>query len=83
MHAGKCSDINECTVGSDDCSANGYCKITFGSYSCHCNAGFQGDGVVRDDLDEWSNGSNTCGDNSLCLNTFGGYTCDCIDGYSL
>ena len=29
MHAGKCSDINECTVGSDDCSANGYCKNTF------------------------------------------------------
>ena len=40
-------------------------KNTFGSCSCHCNAGFQGDDVVCDDLDECSNGSNTCGDNSL------------------
>merc|ERR1711881_677831 len=33
-------DIDECTVGSDDCDANAECTNTVGSFTCACNEGF-------------------------------------------
>ena len=38
------SDVDECTNNDDDCSINGRCTNTVGSFSCACNSGFEGDG---------------------------------------
>ncbi len=40
-----CSDIDECSEGTNDCSANAKCTNTPGSFTCACNAGYSGDGV--------------------------------------
>ena len=39
-----CSDVDECDVGSDECSINAICRNTEGSYVCECNVGYRGDG---------------------------------------
>ena len=38
------SDINECTVGTNNCDAQATCNNTFGSYTCACNSGWTGRG---------------------------------------
>ena len=38
------ADINECTVGSNECHDNATCTNTDGSYLCSCNKTFSGDG---------------------------------------
>ena len=43
------TDVNECAVGSDDCSADATCHNTDGSYECSCGAGYEGDGRVSGD----------------------------------
>ena len=39
------TDIDECMLGIDNCHPNAICNNTNGSFSCHCNPGFVGDGV--------------------------------------
>lgn len=34
------TDINECNV-TEPCQNNGTCENTYGSYVCHCQAGWQ------------------------------------------
>ena len=46
----RCTDIDECSEGTDDCSDDATCANTIGSYSCTCNFGFAGDGVTCTDL---------------------------------
>ncbi len=36
------ADVNECTLGLDDCGANSACDNTIGSYECTCDGGFEG-----------------------------------------
>ena len=43
MH-GCFSDINECIRGLDDCTENGTCINTPGSFDCVCKLKFTGDG---------------------------------------
>lgn len=38
------SDKNECMMGI--CDGNSTCINSEGSYQCHCNAGFTGDGIT-------------------------------------
>ena len=38
------TDVNECTLQSDDCSEQASCSNTPGSYNCTCKEGFSGDG---------------------------------------
>ena len=38
-------DINECLLGTDDCSSNAACVNTPGSFVCTCNSGYFGSGV--------------------------------------
>ena len=38
-------DIDECSSEStNDCNINANCTNTPGSYNCHCDSGFSGDG---------------------------------------
>ena len=37
-------DINECN-GNNSCSLNANCSNTYGSYTCSCHVGFEGDGI--------------------------------------
>eukprot|EP00808_Paulinella_micropora_P017305 g1757.t1 len=39
-----CTDLNECEMGSHDCSEYALCTNLQGSYTCACNNGFNGDG---------------------------------------
>lgn len=40
------SDINECTVGTDNCHARAVCTNTIGSFTCTCQSGYAGNGVI-------------------------------------
>ena len=77
----SCPDIDECTLGTDNCSADSTCTNTEGSFECACNDGFDGDGVECDDKDECADGTNDCPANSSCTNVSGGFECDCDEGY--
>ena len=38
------SDVNECNVGSHECSPNATCTNEMGNYTCDCKNGFNGNG---------------------------------------
>ena len=40
----ECLDIDECTAGTADCSADATCLNMPGSFACECRDGFEGDG---------------------------------------
>uniref|UniRef100_S4R8P8 Multiple EGF-like-domains 8 n=1 Tax=Petromyzon marinus TaxID=7757 RepID=S4R8P8_PETMA len=44
---GACPDVEECTLRLDNCHANASCVNTPDSFTCQCQRGFQGDGVVH------------------------------------
>ena len=77
-----CEDINECIV-DDICSANSQCVNNDGSYTCPCDAGYEGDGLSGScvDIDECSSEEDDCNDVSNCVNTAGSYECECHIGY--
>ena len=64
-------DIDECTVGTDNCDVNASCTNAVGSFTCSCNAGFVGDGVICTDIDECAAGTDNCDMNATCTNTVG------------
>ncbi len=39
------TDINECTVGGNNCDRNATCTDIDGSFDCSCNTGYSGDGT--------------------------------------
>ena len=39
-------DIDECTMGTHNCSVNADCANTIGGYSCGCHDGFVGNGFA-------------------------------------
>ncbi|NBD13085.1 EGF domain-containing protein [Corallococcus silvisoli] len=77
-----CTDINECTNGTAQCSTNATCTNTPGSYSCTCKAGYTGNGKTCTDINECTNGTAQCSVNATCTNTAGSYTCACKVGYT-
>ena len=40
------SDIDECAMGRQNCSADAVCNNTKGSYNCTCKEGYYGDGNI-------------------------------------
>jgi hypothetical protein len=85
---GSCVDpgANECLGenGGHNCDANATCTDEVSGFSCDCNAGFVGNGLVCTDQNECvghGTGHN-CDANATCTNTPGSFTCTCDLGYS-
>lgn len=56
-------------------------------YQCHCNDGYEGDGLKNGtgcvDINECERDPNICGDHAKCVNLPGRHECVCDSGYSL
>ena len=39
-------DVNECVEETHDCHTNATCYNSIGSFTCSCNEGFEGNGVL-------------------------------------
>ena len=76
-----CTDIDECSLGTDNCSENADCENFPGSFTCECHAGYEGDGVTCNDIDECFAGTDNCDTNATCNNEPGSFTCTCNAGY--
>lgn len=92
-----CSDLNECNDGTHDCDANATCINSYGSFTCACKTGYEGDGKTCTamgcepgfqrsgpscvDANECTGGTHDCDPNALCTNTVGSFTCACKGGY--
>ena len=74
-------DMDECSLGSHDCSEYAECTNTFGSFECKCKSGFTGDGNTCLDINECESGKADCGDEAICTNYPGGYDCSCPAGF--
>eukprot|EP00735_Rhodelphis_limneticus_P009318 TRINITY_DN2684_c0_g1::TRINITY_DN2684_c0_g1_i1::g.26246::m.26246 TRINITY_DN2684_c0_g1::TRINITY_DN2684_c0_g1_i1::g.26246 ORF type:complete len:2107 (-),score=747.28,sp/P10493/NID1_MOUSE/42.33/3e-31,sp/P10493/NID1_MOUSE/41.57/2e-10,Exo_endo_phos/PF03372.18/18,Exo_endo_phos/PF03372.18/1e-07,Exo_endo_phos/PF03372.18/8.7e-12,Exo_endo_phos/PF03372.18/3e-07,Exo_endo_phos/PF03372.18/1e-08,EGF_3/PF12947.2/3.3e-08,EGF_3/PF12947.2/0.00018,EGF_3/PF12947.2/2e-08,EGF_3/PF12947.2/2e-08,EGF_CA/PF07645.10/1.5e+0 len=68
-----------CAAGMHECSSSATCTPTVGSYTCECNSGFLGSGLVCTDINECE--ASPCSDHADCANTPGSYTCTCHTGY--
>ncbi|XP_013405589.1 adhesion G protein-coupled receptor E2-like [Lingula anatina] len=78
---GGCSNIDECTLGTHNCSQHAKCTDLPGSFSCSCNSGYIGDGYNCNDIDECQT-TNNCSSAASCTNINGGYTCSCNSGFT-
>jgi hypothetical protein len=90
--AGACADLNECALGTNDCSPDATCANTAGSFTCRCNTGFAGDGRTCAEspcqAGYQKNAAGACVDvnecaaagacpaGQSCVNTAGSFTCN-------
>mmetsp|Transcript_61107 Transcript_61107/g.144304 ORF Transcript_61107/g.144304 Transcript_61107/m.144304 type:complete len:226 (-) Transcript_61107:1050-1727(-) len=65
-----------------NCVSAASCSNSFGSFTCHCNDGYTGDGLSCVDDNECLSGSHACSSNAKCHNTLGSYQCACNVGFS-
>ncbi len=75
-----CSDLDECTLGTDDCDAVAACTNTGGSFTCQCPPGHAdvlGDGSVCTDLCELA----ACDPLAACSVPQDVAVCTCPGGY--
>lgn len=71
--------VDECDLGTHDCSSLATCTDADDGYTCTCKSGYTGNGKVCIDFDECS--SLTC-TGGTCENSVGSYKCNCKNGYS-
>ncbi|WP_437721102.1 FG-GAP-like repeat-containing protein [Sorangium sp. So ce861] len=79
-HHGTCTENNECALGTDNCDANATCSDTPASFTCACNAGYEGDGVTCTDIDECA--GNPCQNGGTCVDGIDSRTCVCLPGFT-
>ncbi|XXX73182.1 FG-GAP-like repeat-containing protein [Sorangium sp. So ce134] len=79
-HGGTCVENNECALGTDNCGANATCTDTPGSFTCACNAGYEGDGVTCTDIDECA--QSPCQNGGTCTDGIDSYSCACLPGFT-
>lgn len=73
-----CHDVDECA--SSPCSTHASCANTYGSYTCVCLTGYEGDGYQCIDINECDR-YNPCDQHAKCTNEQGSYSCTCNVGY--
>ena len=71
------ADIDECLVGNY-CSVYAACNNTVGSYTCTCDAGYEGDGFGCLKV---LGCSDSCGPHATCHYRSQGAYCQCDPGY--
>ncbi|CAM9726799.1 unnamed protein product [Chrysoparadoxa australica] len=72
------NDVNECQIGTHNCSPDANCNNTDGWYTCECKPGFQGDGETCTAIDNCAEG--TCV-NGSCKDLGTTYECFCSTGW--
>ncbi|KEP65852.1 UNVERIFIED_CONTAM: calcium binding egf domain-containing protein [Hammondia hammondi] len=81
----KCDDINECHLGTHNCTAevpNSICENTKGSYICVCGDYRELRDGKCEDKNECMANNGGCGANSICNNNSdASVTCSCMPGY--
>ncbi|XP_077996405.1 IgGFc-binding protein-like [Glandiceps talaboti] len=79
-----CTGMNQINCTSLVCHPKATCGTQYGVFDCHCNAGYEGDGITCTDIDECAlHTENPCGDNTgTCLNLENRYECNCTAGYT-
>ena len=75
--------VDECATGTHTCSSSAVCTDTFGSFTCACNEGYQGNGKVCRDINECVYSSSCPFESSTCINTQGSFLCECKKGFYL
>ncbi|AUX34870.1 MULTISPECIES: FG-GAP-like repeat-containing protein [Sorangium] len=78
--SGTCTDVNECALSTDNCDANAACTNTTGSFTCACNAGYEGDGVTCTNIDECA--ESPCQNGGTCVDGIDSATCECLPGFT-
>jgi len=69
------NDIDECTVDSDNCDVNATCTDEQPGFSCECNPGFEGDGVICTEIDDCD--PNPCQNGGACTDQGTTFSCEC------
>lgn len=76
----SCEDVNECVLGTHNCSRGESCKNNHGSFQCipiiTCPSGFVPNAFDKCvDINECLTVSQTCKNGEKCINTIGSYRC--------
>ena len=73
--------INPCALGADDCHSNAECShMGPGTFSCACEAGYDGDGQTCSDIDECA--SSPCQNGGTCLESTVQSSATCVETVS-
>jgi hypothetical protein len=77
---GETSVRDECAAGTSNCNENATCTNTVDSFTCACNAGYEGDGVTCSNVDECA--ASPCLNGGTCTDGINAYTCECAPGFT-
>ncbi|XP_028412675.1 uncharacterized protein LOC114535596 [Dendronephthya gigantea] len=75
-------DVNECYLGTHNCSIGASCVNTDESFYCICKSGYTGNGVTCTDINECELEIDNCHSQASCRNTNGTFDCSCNFGFS-
>ena len=75
-------DFNECVHDGHDCHPNATCDNYHGSYFCHCNKGYEGNGKNCTNVDECDTNTHNCHSNATCRDKDGSFDCTCNTGFT-
>ncbi|XP_037829284.1 fibrillin-3 isoform X2 [Kryptolebias marmoratus] len=71
----------DCEAEGIQCHSQADCMKIRNNFTCVCQTGFQGDGLLCDDIDECLTLLHSCHSKARCNNIPGSYICTCLSGY--